>query len=125
MGEKEHWESIEKCEDMNLIASLLAEAITEITGGFSYTASKRLNEAKGLMDKYEGIKMKEDLKVTIEEGMEIVLADEDNKEIASGYVDEIGKDEKGDFVFLSNSDYIWIKPKNEQSKNNHHYIFKM
>ena len=53
MGEKEHLESIEKGEDMNIIISLLAQAITEITGGFSYIASKRINEAKELMDKYE------------------------------------------------------------------------
>ena len=54
MSEEKHWESIEKGDDMNRIISLLADAITEITGGFSYTASKRINEAKELMDKYEG-----------------------------------------------------------------------
>ena len=111
MGEEEHWKSIKK-QDMDKIVALLAQAIVDIVDEERIGwASININEAKGLMDKYEGIKTKEDLKVTIEEGMEIVLADEDNKEIASGNVDEIGKDEKGDFVFLSNSDYIWIKPK--------------
>lgn len=111
MAEESHWETAKK-EDMNKIVVMLAQAILDIVDEEAIGwASANINEAKELMDKYEGIKTKEDLKVTIEEGMEIVLADEDNKEIASGYVDEIGKDEKGDFVFLSNSDYIWIKPK--------------
>ena len=54
MRMESHWEKVKK-EDMNKIVGLLAQAIVDITdeqkAGW---ASKNINEAKELMDKYEG-----------------------------------------------------------------------
>ena len=51
-------------------------------------------------------------KVTIEKGMEIVVGDEDNREVLSGHVIDIRKDDIDRYyVLLSDGDFLWIKPK--------------
>ena len=54
MAEETHWETVKK-EDMNKIVVMLAQAILDIVDEDAIGwASANINEAKELMDKYEG-----------------------------------------------------------------------
>ena len=54
MAEEKHWEKVKK-EDMNKIIDVLAQAIVDILDEDKIGwASANINEAKELMDKYEG-----------------------------------------------------------------------